>query len=87
MSLWRVSACCQCNVRNTVLCCAAMDRAQYNMRKITRDGVAGKADMKAAAAWFLSAAKQGYAKVQNHIGMRYARGDGVERMTRRRSSG
>ncbi len=56
-----------------------LDRAQYNMGKMSRDGVAGSVDKKAAATWFLKAAEQGYAKAQNHIGMRYARGEGVEK--------
>lgn len=53
-------------------------RAQYNMGKIVRDGIAGPADMEAAAQWFLRAARQGYTKAQNHIGVRYARGEGIE---------
>ena len=47
------------------------------MGKIDRDGVAGPANKEAAAQWFLRAALQGYAKAQNHIGVRYARGDGI----------
>ena len=47
------------------------------MGKIDRDGVAGPANKEAAAQWFLRAARQGYAKAQNHIGVRYALGDGI----------
>ena len=48
------------------------------MGKIDRDGVAGLANKKTAAQWFLRSARQGYAKAQNHIGMRYALGDGIK---------
>ncbi len=47
------------------------------MGKIERDGIGGPKNAKAAAHWFLRAAEQGYAKAQNHIGLRYARGEGV----------
>jgi TPR repeat protein len=52
-------------------------QAQYNMGKIYRDGRGTNKDLKAAAQWFLKAARQGYAKAQNHIGRRLALGVGI----------
>jgi hypothetical protein len=42
-----------------------------------RDGDGVDESAEAAARWFLAAARQGYDKAQNHIGVRMARGEGV----------
>jgi TPR repeat protein len=54
-----------------------LDKAQYNLGKMYRDGQGAQADAKAAAEWFLKAAEQGHAKSQTHIGTRLMRGQGI----------
>ena len=54
-----------------------LDKAQYNLGKMYRDGIGVDKDVVAAARAFLAAAEQGYAKAQNHIGVRLVRGEGI----------
>ena len=57
---------------------AGLDKAQYNLGKIYRDGTGVPADIEAAAQWFLAAARQGHTRAQTRIGMRYVRGQGIQ---------
>ena len=51
----------------------------YRRGHPTGDGDGTPEDAGAAARWFLAAAEQGYAKAQNHIGVRLARGEGMQK--------